>query len=155
MSVQSGNEARGKLTHQATGTPNTQRQPGWTRDSELEEITRKAFKFWEGVLLVDFLTQRYGKTYGAYNPNVTLAVFLEDPSHYIEEDAELEEVVEKLPEKPHHLKGCIFRDVPFLRAVGIATREQWAYRRFYPEMLTSITNCILLCKYGSFSRRRN
>ncbi|CCD11853.1 unnamed protein product [Trypanosoma congolense IL3000] len=149
MSVQRRNEASDKLTHQVASTPSTQHQPGGTRDNELEEILQKAFKFWEDVCLVDFLAQRYGKTYGACDPNVTVATFLENPSHYIENDAEREEVVEKLPEKLHQLKGCILRDVTFLRAVGITTREQWAYRRFYPEMLTSITNCVLSRKYGS------
>ncbi|CCD15133.1 unnamed protein product [Trypanosoma congolense IL3000] len=54
MSVRSGNEASGKLTHQVAGTTNTQRQPGGTDDSEMREIPRKAFKSWEGVHLVDF-----------------------------------------------------------------------------------------------------
>ncbi|CCD14428.1 unnamed protein product [Trypanosoma congolense IL3000] len=123
-SVQRRNEASDKFTHQITSTPSTQRQPGGTRGIELKEIPRKAFKSWEDACLVDLLTQEYGKTYGACDPNATLAASLEDPSHYIEEDAELEEVVEKFPEKLNHLKGFIFRDVTFLRAVGITTRGQ-------------------------------
>ncbi|CCD11825.1 unnamed protein product [Trypanosoma congolense IL3000] len=149
MSVQRRNEASDKLIHQVASTPSTQHQPGGTRDNELEEILQKACKSWEDVRLADFLAQEYGKTYGARDPNVTVATFLENPSHYIEEDAEREEVVEKLPEKPHHLRGCILRDVTFLRAEGITTRGQWAYRRFYPEVLIPVTNCILLRACGS------
>ncbi|CCD16194.1 unnamed protein product [Trypanosoma congolense IL3000] len=144
MSVQSGNKASDKSTHQVTSTPSTRRQPGGTEDSEMREVVWKTFKSWEEACLVDFLTQECVKTHGACNPNVTLAAFLEDPSHYIEEDERRKEAVEKLSEKLHHLKGCIFRDVPFLRAVGITTREQWAYRRFYHKMHTPITNYILL-----------
>ncbi|CCD14002.1 unnamed protein product [Trypanosoma congolense IL3000] len=149
ISVQRSNEESDKLTHQVTGTPSTQHKPGGTRDNELGEILQKACKSWEDVRLVDFLAQEYGKTYGACDPNVTLAAFLENPSHYIENDAEREEVVEKLPEKLHQLRGCILRDVTFLRAVGITTRRDWAHRQLYHEMLTPITNCILSRKYGS------
>ncbi|CCD17489.1 unnamed protein product [Trypanosoma congolense IL3000] len=149
MSVQRSNEASDKLTHQVASTPSTQRQPGGTEDSEVREVVWKVFKSWEGACLVDFLTQECGKTHGTCNPNVALAASLEDPSHYIEEDEEREEVVEKLPGKLHHMKGCIFRDVPFLRAIGITTCEQWAYRRFYHEMLTPIANYILLRACGS------
>ncbi|CCD12338.1 unnamed protein product [Trypanosoma congolense IL3000] len=149
ISVQSGNEESDKLTHKVTGTPSTQRQPGGTEDNEQEEILQKACQSWEDVRLVDFLTQEYGKTRRACDPNVTVAAFLENASHYIEKDAEREEVVEKLPEKLHQLRGCILRDVPFLRAIGITTREQWAYRRFYHDILTPITNCILLRACGS------
>ncbi|CCD16926.1 unnamed protein product [Trypanosoma congolense IL3000] len=155
-SVQRSNEESDRLTHQVTGTPSTQHKPGGTRDNELEEILQKACKSWEEVRLADFLAQEYGKTYGACDPNVTLAAFLENPSHYIENDAEREEVVEKLPEKLHHLRGCILRDVTFLRAVGITTRGQWAYRQLYHEMLTPITNCVLSRKYGSpYNERTN
>ncbi|CCD15933.1 unnamed protein product [Trypanosoma congolense IL3000] len=155
-SVQRSNEASDKLTHQVTGTSSTQRQPGGTKDNELGEILQKACKSWEDVRLVDFLAQEYGKTYGACNPNVALAAFLENPSHYIEEDERRKEAVEKLPEKLHHLKGCILRDVTFLRTVGITTREQWAYRQLYYEMLTPITNCVLSRKYGSpYNERTN
>ncbi|CCD16463.1 unnamed protein product [Trypanosoma congolense IL3000] len=149
MSVQRSNEEGDKLTHQVASNPSTPRQPGGTEDSELEGILRKAFKSWEGACLVDFLTQECGKTQGACNPNVALAAFLEDPFHYIEEDERRKEAVEKLPEKLHHLKGCIIHDVPFLRAIGITTREQWAYRRFYHKMLTPIANYILLRACGS------
>ncbi|CCD17389.1 unnamed protein product [Trypanosoma congolense IL3000] len=143
ISVQRSNEESDKLAHQVAGNPSTQRQPGGTRDNELGEILQKACKSWEDVRLVDFLAQEYGKTYGACGSNVTLAAFLENPSHYIENDAEREEVVEKLPDKLHHLRGCILRDVTFLRAVGITTRRDWVYRQLYHEMLTPITNCIL------------
>ncbi|KAG8339300.1 hypothetical protein TRVL_09872 [Trypanosoma vivax] len=146
-SVQSGNEESGKLARQMIGTPSTQRQPRGTRDSELEEILRKACESWEEALLVDFLTQEYGKTYGARNPNVTLSAFLENPCQYIEENAERGEVVKKLPEKLHHLKDYIFRDVTFLQAVGIMALGQWANHRFYRELLTPVTNCILSRAY--------
>ncbi|CCD13035.1 unnamed protein product [Trypanosoma congolense IL3000] len=149
MSVQRSNEASDKLSHQVASTPSTQHQPGGTGDGEMREVLWKAFKSFKGACLVDFLTQECGKTHGACNPSAALAAFLEDPSHYIEEDERRKEAVEKLPEKLRHLKGCIFRDVPFLRAIGITTREQWAYRRFYHEMLTPITNCILLRACGS------
>ncbi|CCD15414.1 unnamed protein product [Trypanosoma congolense IL3000] len=149
MSVQRRNEASDKPTHQVASTPSTQHQPGGTGDNEMKEILWKACKSWEDVLLLLFLTQECGRTYGACNPNVALAAFLEDPSHYIEEDERRKEAVEKLPQKLHQLKGCIFRDVPFLRAIGITTREQWAYRRFYHKMLTPITNYILLRACGS------
>ncbi|CCD14616.1 unnamed protein product [Trypanosoma congolense IL3000] len=143
MSVQSGNEASDKLTPQVAGTPSTQRQPGGTEDREVREVVWKAFKSFEGACLVDFLTQECGKTHGACNPNVAPAAFLEDPSHYIKNDAGRKEAVEKLPGKLHHMKGCIFRDVPFLRAIGITTRGYWVHRLCYREMLTPITNCIL------------
>ncbi|CCD11970.1 unnamed protein product [Trypanosoma congolense IL3000] len=148
-SMQRRNEESDKLTYQVTGTPSTQRQQGRTRDNELEEILQKACKSWEDVRLVDFLAQEYGKTHEACNPNATLAASLENPSHYIEKGAECEEVVEKLPEKLHHLKGCIFRDVTFLRAIGITIRGYWAHHMFYHEMLTPVTNCTLLRAYGS------
>ncbi|CCD14262.1 unnamed protein product [Trypanosoma congolense IL3000] len=122
ISMQSSNEESDKPTHQVAGTSSTQRRPGGTKDNEQEEILWRACQSWEGVRLVDFLTQEYGKTHEACDPNVTLAASLENPSHYIEKDAEREEVVEKLPEKLHHLKGCIFRDATFLRAIGITTR---------------------------------
>ncbi|CCD16931.1 unnamed protein product [Trypanosoma congolense IL3000] len=154
MSVQRRNEASGKPTHQVASTPSTQHQPGGTKDNELEEILQKAFKFWEDVCLVDFLTQECEKTHGACGPNVALAAFLEVPSHYIEEDAEREEVVEKFPQKLHHLKGFIFRDVPFLRAVGITTRGQWAYRRLTRDAYSSDQLHSFICVWLS-SRRSN
>ncbi|CCD11952.1 unnamed protein product [Trypanosoma congolense IL3000] len=133
MSVQRSNEASDRLTHQVASTPSTQRQPGGTGDSEMREVVWKVFKSFKGACLVDFLTQECGKTHGACNPNAAPAAFMEDPSHYIEEDERRKEAVEKLPEKLHHLKGCIFRDVPFLRAVGITTGGGLGSSSFLPR----------------------
>ncbi|CCD14827.1 unnamed protein product [Trypanosoma congolense IL3000] len=97
MSMQSSNEESDKLTYQVAGTSSTQRQRELTKDNEQKEILWRACQSWEGVRLVDFLTQEYGKTHEACDPNVTLAASLEDPSHYIEEDAELAKLSRNFP----------------------------------------------------------